>query len=195
MASDFSLALVRSVRPRAGEPELLERAANGDHDAYASLVRPHEHIAYRIAAAITGSGADAEEAVQNGFVKAYRSLDRFRAGAAFRPWLLRIVTNEAHNVLRSERRHARLGERAAELRREDGVGTEDAVVSREEIETVLAALRRLPERDRVVVALRYFAELPDREAAEIVGASAEAYRVRLVRARRRLQALLEDGDG
>ena len=48
--------------------------------------------------------------MQNGFVKAYRSLHRFRVGAAFKPWLLRIVVNEAHNVLRAERRHVRLAD-------------------------------------------------------------------------------------
>ena len=91
-----------------GEPEFLARAIEGDHEAYANLVRPYERVAYRVAAAITGRNADAEEAMQNGFVKAYRSLHRFRVGAAFRPWLLRIVVNEAHNVLRAERRHVRL---------------------------------------------------------------------------------------
>ena len=59
---------------------------------------------------------------------------------------------------------------------------------------MLAALRRCPEPDRVALALRYFAELPDPEAAALVGASTEAYRVRLVRARRRLQARLEETD-
>ena len=120
MASDLSLELALPLAPREREPEFLARAIEGDHEAYASLVRPYERVAYRVAAAITGRSADAEEAMQNGFVKAYRSLHRFRVGAAFRPWLLRIVVNEAHNVLRAERRHARLAHarrRAARRRR------------------------------------------------------------------------------
>jgi RNA polymerase sigma-70 factor (ECF subfamily) len=194
MGYDVSVSLVRRSQAATGESELLERAAKGDHEAYARLVRPHERVAYRLAAAVTGRSADAEEAMQNGFVKAYRSLHRFRRGAAFRPWLLRIVVNEAHNVLRAERRHARLGERVAEYRQAATAGTDDAVIAREEVETVLSALRSLAEADRLAVALRYFAELPDREAAEFVGTTVEAYRVRLVRARRRLQALLETDD-
>jgi RNA polymerase sigma factor (sigma-70 family) len=194
MASDYSVELPLQLRPRNGEAELVARAVAGDHEAYASLVRPHERIAFRVATGITGWTADAEEATQNGLVKAYRSLDRFRPGAAFRPWLLRIVVNEAHNVLRAERRHRRLGLRAAEQHDAAGPGPDEAVLAREELEIVLGALRRLPERDRVAIALRYFAELPDPEAAALVGASQEAHRVRLLRARRRLQTILEETD-
>ena len=194
MASDFSVELPLTLRRRNGEAELVERARAGDHEAYASLVRPHEQIAFRVATAITGWRADAEEATQNGLVKAYRSLDRFKPGAAFRPWLLRIVVNEAHNVLRAERRHQRLGLRAAEQHDAAPPGPDEAVLAREELERVLGALRRLPETDRVAIALRYFAELPDQEAAALLGASQEAYRVRLLRARRRLQTLLEETD-
>ena len=195
MATDLSLGLPLPLAPREGESELLARAIGGDHEAYASLVRPYERVAYRLATAITGLNADAEEAMQNGFVKAYRSLHRFRVGAAFRPWLLRIVVNEAHNVRRAERRHLRLGARAAEQHNEAIAGPDETVIAREEAETVLGALARLPDADRLALALRYFAELPDDEAAALVGKSTQAYRVRLVRARRRLRELLEETNG
>jgi RNA polymerase sigma-70 factor (ECF subfamily) len=195
MASDLSLELPLPLAPREPEPEFLARAIAGDHEAYANLVRPYERVAYRVAAAITGRSADAEEAMQNGFVKAYRSLHRFRVGAAFRPWLLRIVVNEAHNVLRAERRHVRLATRAAEQREISIAGADEAVIAREEVEIVLGSLARLPDADRLALALRYFAELPDAEAAALAGTSTEAYRVRLVRARKRLQALLEEAGG
>ena len=195
MASDFSIELARPLAPADGEPELVARARAGDHDAYAKIVRPYEGVAYRLAAAITGSSADAEEAMQNAFVKAYRSLHRFRAGSPFRPWLLRIVVNEAHNVVRAERRHLRLGSRAAEQHQPSLAGADERLISRDEVETLLSALARLAPADRLVLALRYFAELPDAQAASLVGTTTEAYRVRLMRARRRLQALLEETDG
>jgi RNA polymerase sigma-70 factor (ECF subfamily) len=195
MASDFSVELPLPLTPPADEADLVARALRGDHDAYADLVRPHERVAFRVAAAITGWNADAEEATQNGFVKAYRSLARFRSGAAFRPWLLKIVVNEAHNVVRARRRHERLGARAAELHEASGASADEAVLARDEVETVLSALAGLAEADRLVVVLRYFAELPDIEAAALAETSPEAYRVRLMRARRRLQALLEEADG
>jgi RNA polymerase sigma-70 factor (ECF subfamily) len=194
MGTDYPVELTLPHRPRDVEADLIGRAAAGDHDAYARLVRPHERIAFRVATAITGWTADAEEATQNGLVKAYRSLDGFKAGAAFRPWLLRIVVNEAHNVVRAERRHRRLGLRAAEQHDAPAPGPDERVLAREELDTILGALRRLPETDRVAIALRYFAELPDPEAAALLGASQEAYRVRLLRARRRLQTLLEESD-
>jgi RNA polymerase sigma-70 factor (ECF subfamily) len=194
MASDFSLDFGLPLVSRERESEDLLRAKAGDHDAYARLVRPYERIAYRAAVAITGRSADAEEAMQNGFVKAYRSLHRFRAGAAFRPWLLRIVVNEAHNVNRSERRHRVLGSRAAGRHEPAAAAPDETVIAREEVEIVLGTLARLSDGDRLVLALRYFAELPDVEAAALLGITTEAYRVRLVRARKRLQAQLE-GDG
>src|SRR3954462_389463 len=143
MASDFPLELDLPFAPRHREADGLARAKRGDHDAYASLVRPHERVAFRVAVAVTGRSADAEEAMQNGFVKAYRSLHRFRVGAAFRPWLLRIVVDEAHNVRRAERRHARLATRAGQQHEAAFAGPDEAVIAREEVETVLSSLARL----------------------------------------------------
>jgi RNA polymerase sigma factor (sigma-70 family) len=191
MASQYSIELPLSLVRSEGEADLVSRAARGDHQAYAELVRPYERLVYRVAVVITGGSSDAEEASQNGLIKAYRSLDRFTPGAAFRPWLLRIVVNAAHNVVRSARRHERLGARAREQHDAAIAGPEDAVVAREEVESVLDALGRLSDADRLAVALRYFAELPDAEAAALTGTSTEAYRVRLLRARRRLETILE----
>jgi RNA polymerase sigma factor (sigma-70 family) len=194
MASEYPIPLPLLRPERDSEAALVARAAAGDHDAYAALVRPHEHVAYRVAVSITGWNADAQEAVQNAYVKAYRSLRRFRRDAPFRPWLLGIVVNEARNVRRSELRHERLAERAATHHDPAAAGVDEAVLAREEVATVLDALTQLSEADRLAVALRYFAQLSDAEAAELAGVSAGAYRVRLVRARRRLEALLEDAD-
>ena len=83
-----------------GRP-LIERARNGDARAFEELVAMHTQIAFRTAYLITGSAADAEEAAQDGFVKAWRALRRFRPGAEFRPWLLKIVANEARNRRRA----------------------------------------------------------------------------------------------
>ena len=106
-------------RPVEGRPPddvaLAERAKHGDERAFEELVRMYQGIAFRTAYLLTGSAADAEDAVQTGFVKAWSALPRFRPGAAFRPWLLRIVANEAHNRRRSgeQRRESRSRLRAA----------------------------------------------------------------------------------
>ena len=91
------------------ESELLDRARGGDEGAYGALVEMHEHIAFRVAYAVLHDAAEAEEAAQDGFVKAYRALGRFRRGSPFRPWLLRIVGNEARNRVRARSRREERG--------------------------------------------------------------------------------------
>ena len=90
------------------ERELVLRAQRGDDLAFAELVRAHQEIAFRIAYLITGSTSDAEDAVQDGALKAWRALARFRVGEPWRPWLLSIVANEARNRRRSAGRRAQL---------------------------------------------------------------------------------------
>src|SRR2546425_7930726 len=93
---------------------LIARAQRGDTAAYEEVVQRYQQMAFRTAYVITGSAADAEDAAQEGFVKAYRALATFRSGAEPRPWLLRIVANEAHNRVRSAGRHHQLELRVAE---------------------------------------------------------------------------------
>ena len=92
---------------------LVEQARGGAIDAYDTLVRRYQELAFRTAYLITGDAAEAEEAAQDGLTKAYYALDRFRAGAPFRPWLLQIVANEARNRRKATRRRAHLALRAA----------------------------------------------------------------------------------
>ena len=119
----------------------------------------HQAIAFRVALVAAGDRADAEEAVQDGFVKAYRALGRFREGAPFRPWLLRIVANEAHNRRRSAGRRAGLALRAAAAASGDAAPSpEAAVLSHERRDELLAALgsarRARPRRARPPVPAR-----------------------------------------
>ncbi len=81
-------------RPR-NETELVRRVQAGDKVAFAELIKAHQNVALRLAWLLTGGPTDAEEAVQNSFVKAFYAFDRFAPGAPVRPWLLRIVANEA----------------------------------------------------------------------------------------------------
>src|SRR4029077_7230455 len=94
-----------------GRPEddsaLIARALRGDGAAYEEIVRRYQQLAFRTAYVITGSAAEAEDAAQDGFVKAFRALARSPRGAPVRPWLLSIVANEARNRVRSTQR--RLG--------------------------------------------------------------------------------------
>src|ERR1700736_3507293 len=99
---------------RPTDPELFARAQRGNQAAYEEIVQRYQLVAFRTAYVITGSAADAEEAAQDGFVKAYRALGTLRAGAEPTPWLLKIVANDARNRVRSAGRPRHLELRLAE---------------------------------------------------------------------------------
>ena len=171
------------------ETELVERAKRGDASAYERIVRQYQGIAFRTAYLVTGSAADAEDAAQEAFVKAYRALDRFRAGSPFRPWLLRIVANEARNRRRAAGRRAGLALRTSEDRQNGDAAPspETAVLAQERRATLLAALERLREEDRVVISCRYFLDLGEAEMAEVLGVPRGTVKSRLSRAMARLR--------
>jgi RNA polymerase sigma factor (sigma-70 family) len=131
----------------------------------------HQGIAFRSAYLITGSTPDAEDAAHDAFVKAFRALGRFRLGKPFRPWLLAIVGNEARNRRRSVGRHHALELRAAEeVRQGDAAPSpEAAVLGRERNALLLAAVHRLSDEHRHVIACRYFLDLSEAETAAALG--------------------------
>ena len=171
------------------EPELIGRAKRGDTHAYEELVYAHQGIAFRTAYVIAGNAADSEDAVQEGFVKAWRALGRFREGAPFRPWLLQIVANEARNRRRSAGRRAHLALRAAtEQPSGDAAPSPEAsLLSAETRDSLLAAVNELPEDQRTVIALRFFVGLSEPEVAEALGVPEGTVKSRSARALERLR--------
>jgi RNA polymerase sigma factor (sigma-70 family) len=160
-----------------------------DLETYDQLVREHQGIAFRTAYVITGSAADAEEVVQDAFVKAYQARGRFRSGAPFRPWLLAIVANEARNRRRATGRRARLSLQLAEERPSGGAAPspEVALLAREERAELLAAVDRLGEDQRAAIACRYFLDLSEAETAAVLGCRPGTVKSRLSRALARLE--------
>jgi RNA polymerase sigma factor (sigma-70 family) len=158
-------------RPLSAENDLVARARQGDARAYGALVEEHQTLAFRTAYLLTGSAADAEDAVQDAFVKAYKALGRFRQDAPFRPWLLAIVANEARNRRRSAGRRERLALKAAEDPLSGGAvpSPETALLEAERREALLAAVDDLREEDRLVLACRYFLGLSEEETASMLG--------------------------
>ncbi|HEY5662135.1 MAG TPA: sigma-70 family RNA polymerase sigma factor [Gaiellaceae bacterium] len=171
------------------ESELIRRAQRGDAHAYEELVTAYQGIAFRTAYVIARNAADAEEAAQDGFVKAWRALGRFRDGSPFRPWLLRIVANEASNRRRSAGRRASLALRAAAEEPSGGAAPspEAALLTSEQRATLLAAVEELPEDQRDVVALRYFLDLSEAEVAETLAIPQGTVKSRTARALERLR--------
>jgi len=181
-------------RPR-DERELALRAKRGDARAYADLVRPHQEIAFRVAYLITRNGADAEDATQEGLVKAWRALGRFRADEPLRPWLLRIVANEARNRRRSAGRREQLTLRAASASPgEAAPSPEEAVLAAAERARLLAALEQLPGQAREVLACRFLLDLSEEETAATLGVPAGTVKSRTARALERLKGAYEPRD-
>ena len=184
-------------RPRP-EHELLALAREGDDDAFAELVRAHQDAAFRTAMLITRNAADAEDAAQEGFLKAHRALRRFRAGEPLRPWLLTIVANEARNRRRSTGRRTALALRAAgEEHRFGGAAPspETALLAGERRAALMDALGRLRDEDRLVIGCRYLLELSEAETAAALGIRPGTVKSRLSRSLERLRAELGDPDG
>jgi len=157
--------------------------------AYEELVRRYQDVAVRTAYVVGGSADDAEDAAQEGFVKAYAALGRFRSGAPFRPWLLRIVANEARNRRRSAGRRATLAVRLAEDRPSSDAAPspEVAVLAQETRTALLEALNALRDDDREVIGARYFLELSEAETANALSIPRGTVKSRLSRALGRLR--------
>ena len=171
------------------DAELVERARNGDIDAYEQLVKRYQDLAFRTAYVIAGSTGDAEDAAQEAFVKAYYALGRFRQGASFKPWLLTIVANEARNRVRSASRRAGLATRVTEDRASGDAAPSPEVAAMDAADRVmlLAALDSLGEQDRLVLTYRYFFDLTEREMAQALGCRQGTVKSRLSRALNRLR--------
>ena len=166
----------------------LERALDGDAAAYSELVRTHQDIAFRAAYLVTRSAAEAEDAAQEGFVKAWQALPRFRHGAPFRPWLLAIVTNEARNRRRHAGRQAALALRALDPA---PAGPEEAAAERADHERLVRIVSGLSEEHRLVIGYRYFLDLSEEETAEALGIPRGTVKSRLARALARLREQME----
>jgi RNA polymerase sigma-70 factor, ECF subfamily len=176
------------------ESNLIARAQGGEQAAYEEIVRRFQQIAFRTAYVITGSVDDAEDAAQEGFVKAFKALGRFRPEASLRPWLLKIVANEARNRIRGSGRRKQLELRVAEgFRPGDAAPSPEAVaVAADERERLLAMVNALAGDDRDVITCRYFLDLSGEETAAALGVPEGTVKSRLSRALARLRSRFEE---
>jgi RNA polymerase sigma-70 factor (ECF subfamily) len=174
------------------DQQLIDRARGGDAAAYGQLVHRHQQIAFRTAFVFTRSAPDAEEAAQDGFVKAWRALGRFRDGEPFRPWLLAIVANEARTRRRAAGRRSEWTRRAIAVAAAAGdeAACDDPLVlaiAGERRGELLGALAALAPRDREVLALRYLLDMSEEEMSLALGCRRGTVKSRLSRALARLR--------
>lgn len=170
------------------DADLVRRARDGDPAAFEALVDRHYPDCLRYAFRMLGDRADAEEAVQDAFVRAYRSLWNYRERDQFRVWLLRILANRCRTRAAAARRRLRhLEAFAASVDRTAVAPQPNGGFGR----AVQRALAALPVEQREAFLLKHVEELSYEEIARITGAGLSALRMRVKRARERLAALLE----
>jgi RNA polymerase sigma-70 factor, ECF subfamily len=166
---------------------VIQRVLSGDVEAFALLVDRHHARMARYAFHLLGSDAEAEEAVQDSFVRAYRSLATYKEQEQFGAWILRILVNRCRTRLVREKRREEVA--AAWVREADQpFEPSERLAMRDELAVALA---QLPGEQREAVVLRYADELGYDEIASITGAGISALKMRVKRGCQRLRAILE----
>lgn len=174
----------------------VERARAGDTEAFRVLVERHSRALFRLAYRLTGNEQDAEDVVQEAFLKAYRRLDQFESRANFGSWLYRIAANCAVDVLRARTRRDELPlygdaqeEEPLPLATSDP-GPDRMVHASELRRRIGAAMSRLSPLERAAFVLRHFEELSTREIGAALGLEASAVKQSVFRAVRKMRAAL-----
>lgn len=183
------------------EADLVRRAREGDRDAAEDLLLRHELLVFRVCAHLLPSGEDVESAVQETFLRALRSLDRFSGGTQFASWLVAIATNLCRDRLRRRRLVPFLPLEHDD--EDDGSGPiavlassspdpERAAIARQAVGRVRREVDRLPQRQREVFALRFFAGLALEEIAAALTVDVGTVKTHLHRAVHRVRAVVEE---
>ena len=204
--TDFSQpTLMSTIQPIAGELEphpdvaLISRVREGDVSAYDTLVRKYERQIFRIAQHITQNREDAEDVMQDAFLKAYEKLDQFQGNSKFYTWLVRIAVNESLMRLR-KRRTGKMVSIDEDIETEEGSVPRDLAdwapdpeqnYNQAELGEILRkTIQGLPQGFRIVFVLRDVEGLSTEETAETLGLSIPAVKSRLLRARLQLRERL-----
>lgn len=174
----------------------IERARRGDLSAYDDLVRTHQEAAFRAAYLITRDAADAQDAAQEAFIRAFDALGRFDARRPFRPWLMRIVTNVALNRIKAAKRRQAMSERYGEqaVAAQGRPTIEAKAIQREGSRRVWDAIGRLKADDQKLLYLRYFLDLSEAELAQTFDVAAGTIKSRLHRALAKLRDVIRAHD-
>ena len=180
---------MRSDRVQGEERELVDRARSGDRDAFGELVWRHQDTVYTLALRLVGPNLAADVA-QEALIRAWKAIPRFRGDASFSTWIHRITVNTAWTQRKRAARH-----QASELEDvlvDPGIGPERAGEMADLRSRIKAAIERLAPGQRAVLVLRDISGWTHAEIAAELGITQTTAKVRLHRARRRLQALLEE---
>lgn len=171
-----------------GDAELLQAIAGGDRSAFDRLSRRHLDRAYGVALRMTGSRADAQDVVQDVFLRLWQRPDAWRPGQAqFSTWLYRVVVNRCLDL---KRRPKGTDLDSVEEPQDPDANAEDSLLDAERSRALDSAVNQLPERQKAAIVLTYTAGLRNAEAASAMDISVKAFEALLVRAKRELRDFL-----
>jgi RNA polymerase sigma-70 factor, ECF subfamily len=171
-----------------GDAELLQAIAGGDRAAFDRLSRRHLDRAYGVALRMTGSRADAQDVVQDVFLRLWQRPDAWRPGQAqFSTWLYRVVVNRCLDL---KRRPKSTDLDSVEEPQDPDANAEDSLLDAERSRALDSAVNQLPERQKAAIVLTYTAGLRNAEAASAMDISVKAFEALLVRAKRELRDFL-----
>jgi RNA polymerase sigma-70 factor (ECF subfamily) len=171
-----------------GDAELLQAIAGGDRSAFDRLSRRHLDRAYGVALRMTGSRADAQDVVQDVFLRLWQRPDAWRPGQAqFSTWLYRVVVNRCLDL---KRRPKGTDLDSVEEPQDPDANAEDSLLDAERSRALDSAVNQLPERQKAAIVLTYTAGLRNAEAASAMDISIKAFEALLVRAKRELRDFL-----
>ncbi|MBI3631111.1 MAG: sigma-70 family RNA polymerase sigma factor [Candidatus Sungbacteria bacterium] len=179
-------ALVEANDNTLDDAWLLSRITQGDHDAFAQLVRRHAPRFFRVACRFTGNGTESEDIVQDAFLKIWERPDLWKSdrNTAFTTWFYRIVVNQCLDLAKKKRPVGLVDEQSIE----DGrITQEQSMIEQERSTLVEREIARLPERQRTALNLCFYEELSNKEAAEIMGVGLKALQALLMRAKATLK--------
>lgn len=179
------------LEPGTTDVVLVVRARDGDREAFGELVRRHQAAALRLAAVVLGSNEEARDVVQNAFVKAYGALEHYRGDAPVRPWLLRIVANEAKNAGRNRTRRSQREVRHGRLAVVPPPAPDDLATLAMDARHMIDVLATLGHDDREVLVFRYVVGLTETETAHATGLAVGTVKSRTSRALVRLRVAMQ----
>jgi RNA polymerase sigma-70 factor (ECF subfamily) len=176
----------------AEDRALLDAFRRGEDSAFSALVIKYRESVYRVARRMLGNHEDASDAAQEVFIRAHRALLRFDGRSQLYTWLYRITVNLCLDMRGRSTRLSLAGEDDDGDERSSGPGVEEQVESREISRVVARAVVELPPRQRAMVALRLYQDLPYLEIARIMGCSEGTVKATMFAALRRLRRALSD---
>ena len=173
------------------ESYFINRVKQGETEAFSWLVNRYRDMVYTICIRMLTIEADAEEAAQDVFVKAYHSIQGFQEKSKFSTWLYRITYNQCISVIRKKVRMIDLVDEMADTEIDEGdINGLDSISATERSRYLQMAIEALPETDGVVVTLFYYDELSLDEIAKVTGLSSSNIRIKLHRSRKKMYQVI-----